>query len=102
MEDLTHQVHRETLSRCVEQIKTLAPILICSMKIFIQILSQGGKGTEEAGENRNYLASRMTDEVHDQDNNDMIVDDDHDDFEGERDSARAAARHVRRGGVEQR
>jgi len=63
VEDLTHQVHRETLSRCVEQIKTLAPILICSMKIFIQILSQGGKGTEEAGENRNYLASRMTDEV---------------------------------------
>jgi hypothetical protein len=34
------QVHREILSRCVEQIKTLAPILICSMKIFIQIISQ--------------------------------------------------------------
>ena len=65
MEDLTHQVHREILSRCVEQIKTLAPILICSMKIFIQILSQGGKGADEAGENRNYLASRMTDEVRD-------------------------------------
>jgi len=63
IEDLTHQVHREILSRCVEQIKTLAPILICSMKIFIQIISQGGKGYEEAGENRNYLASRMTDEV---------------------------------------
>ena len=25
----------------MEQIKTLAPILICSMKIFIQIISQG-------------------------------------------------------------
>ena len=36
------QVHREILSRCVEQIKTLAPILICSMKIFIQIISQVG------------------------------------------------------------
>lgn len=24
---------------------------------------QGGKGYEEAGENRNYLANRMTDEV---------------------------------------
>ena len=27
------------------------------------MLLQGGKGYEEAGENRNYLASRMTDEV---------------------------------------
>ncbi|XP_023329663.1 vinculin isoform X4 [Eurytemora carolleeae] len=63
VEDLTHQVHREILSRCVEQIKTLAPILICSMKIFIQILSQGGKGHDEAGENRNYLAARMSEEV---------------------------------------
>ena len=40
MEDLTHQVHRESLARCVDQVKTLAPILICSMKIFIQILNQ--------------------------------------------------------------
>ena len=42
-----YEVHRESLSKCVEQIKTLAPILICSMKIFIQILTQGGKGSEE-------------------------------------------------------
>lgn len=49
VEDLTHQVHRESLSKCVDQIKTLAPILICSMKIFIQILTQGGKGSEEVG-----------------------------------------------------
>ena len=41
IEDLTHQVHREILARCVEQVKTLAPILICSMKIFIQIIIQG-------------------------------------------------------------
>ncbi len=40
-EDLTHQVHREILSRCCEQVKTLAPILICSMKIFIQLFHQG-------------------------------------------------------------
>jgi len=26
-------------------------------------LVQGGKGNEEAGENRNYLANRMTEEV---------------------------------------
>ena len=95
IEDLTHQIHREILGRSVEQVKTLAPILICSMKIFIQIISQGpyyffepilyikllfyvyneletycllcsivgAKGGEEAAENRNYLASRMTEEV---------------------------------------
>ncbi|XP_066997398.2 vinculin isoform X4 [Anabrus simplex] len=61
--ELTHQVHREILVRCLEQVKTLAPILICSMKIFIHIISQGGKGAEEAAENRNYLAQRMTDEI---------------------------------------
>ena len=45
-DDLTHQVHRETLSRSTEQVKTLAPILICSMKIFIQIIQQGIKSIE--------------------------------------------------------
>jgi len=47
----------------LDQIKTLAPILICSMKIYIHIVSQEGKGAEEAAENRNYLAKRMTDEI---------------------------------------
>ncbi|XP_056639648.1 vinculin isoform X10 [Diorhabda sublineata] len=61
--ELTHQVHSEILVRCLEQIKTLAPILICSMKIYIHIVSQGGKGAEEAAENRNYLCQRMTDEI---------------------------------------
>ncbi|XP_030749065.1 vinculin isoform X4 [Sitophilus oryzae] len=61
--ELTHQVHSEILVRCLEQVKTLAPILICSMKIYIHIVSQGGKGAEEAAENRNYLAKRMTDEI---------------------------------------
>ncbi|CAG9854434.1 unnamed protein product [Phyllotreta striolata] len=56
-------VHSEILVRCLEQVKTLAPILICSMKIYIHIVSQGGKGAEEAAENRNYLAQRMTDEI---------------------------------------
>ncbi|KAK9886524.1 hypothetical protein WA026_016801, partial [Henosepilachna vigintioctopunctata] len=61
--ELTHQVHSEILVRCLDQIKTLAPILICSMKIYIHIVSQGGKGAEEAAENRNYLSQRMTDEI---------------------------------------
>lgn len=61
--DLLNPTHRESLAQHLEQIKTLAPILICSMKIFIQILNQEGKGTDEAIENRNYLAKRMTDEI---------------------------------------
>ncbi|XP_029173686.1 vinculin isoform X3 [Nylanderia fulva] len=61
--ELTHQVHREILVRCLDQVKTLAPILICSMKIFIHIISQGGKGADEAAENRNYLSGRMSDEL---------------------------------------
>nr|XP_023029953.1 vinculin isoform X3 [Leptinotarsa decemlineata] len=61
--ELTHQVHAEILVRCLDQVKTLAPILICSMKIYIHIVSQGGKGAEEAAENRNYLTQRMTDEI---------------------------------------
>ncbi|XP_034254648.1 vinculin isoform X6 [Thrips palmi] len=67
-EELTHQVHREILVRCLDQVKSLAPILICSMKIFIHIISQSkegaeAKGAREAAENRNYLAQRMTDEI---------------------------------------
>ncbi|XP_055386450.1 vinculin [Condylostylus longicornis] len=61
--ELTHQVHSEILVRCLEQVKILAPILICSMKVYIHIMEQGGKGAEEAAENRNYLAHRMTDEI---------------------------------------
>ncbi|XP_037933201.1 vinculin-like [Teleopsis dalmanni] len=61
--ELTHQVHSEILVRCVEQVKILAPILICSMKVYIHIVEQQGKGVEEAAENRNYLSSRMSDEM---------------------------------------
>lgn len=61
--ELTHQVHSEILVRCLEQVKILAPILICSMKVFIHIAEQGGRGAEEAAENRNYLAARMSDEI---------------------------------------
>ncbi|CAJ0931387.1 unnamed protein product, partial [Mesorhabditis belari] len=63
-QELTHQVHREILLRCIDQIKTLSPILICSMKIFIQLgQSPGSRGQAEAAENRNYLSQRMTDEM---------------------------------------
>jgi len=65
--DLLNPYQRDILGQHLEQVKTLAPILICSMKIFIQILgtdAQGAnKGMEEAVENRNYLAKRMTEEI---------------------------------------
>lgn len=65
--DLLNPYQRDIIGQHLDQVKTLAPILICSMKIFIQILgtdAQGAnKGMEEAVENRNYLAKRMTDEI---------------------------------------
>lgn len=60
--ELTHQVHRETLVRTLESVKTLAPVLICAMKIYVKLVSENKK-VDEASENRNYLASRMTDEI---------------------------------------
>ncbi|KAI6234620.1 Vinculin [Aphelenchoides fujianensis] len=62
-QELTHVVHREILVRSMDSVKTLAPILICAMKIYVQIASERQRGQPEAGENRNYLAQRMTDEV---------------------------------------
>ncbi|XP_032524796.2 vinculin [Danaus plexippus] len=62
--ELTHPPHAETLARCLESVKRLAPVLICAMKTYIHILSEGGKGIEDAAENRNYLAQRMADEIH--------------------------------------
>ncbi|KAI6187116.1 Vinculin [Aphelenchoides besseyi] len=61
--ELTHVVHREILVRSMDAVKTLAPILICAMKIYVQISTEGQRGQAEAAENRNYLAQRMTDEV---------------------------------------
>jgi vinculin len=31
--ELTHQVHREILIRCMDSVKILSPILICAMKV---------------------------------------------------------------------
>ncbi|XP_003746107.1 vinculin [Galendromus occidentalis] len=62
-QELTHQVHRDILIRCLDSVKMLAPVLVCSMKIYVQIQAQGGKGVEEAAENRNYLTHRMSEEI---------------------------------------
>ncbi|XP_073958593.1 vinculin-like [Choristoneura fumiferana] len=39
--ELTHPPHADTLARCLESVKQLAPVLICSMKIYIHILTEG-------------------------------------------------------------
>lgn len=63
-DELTHQVHREILTRCMDSVKTLSPILVCAMKIFVQITEEGHqRGLGDAAENRNYLGQRITDEV---------------------------------------
>lgn len=62
--ELTHRPHADALLQHLEQVKTLAPILICSIKNYIHILQSGDRGLENAIENRNYLASRISDEIH--------------------------------------
>jgi len=60
--ELTHQVHRETLLRCLENLKQEAPILISAMKIYIQLLSTNNSISEATG-NRNYHTQRISDEL---------------------------------------
>ena len=60
--ELTHQAHRETLLRCLENLKQEAPVLISSMKIYIQLLSTKSSTSEAAG-NRNYHSQRIIDEL---------------------------------------
>lgn len=61
-QELTHQVHRETLARCLDNLKQEAPVLISAMKIYIQLLSTNNS-TLEAADNRNYHTQRITDEL---------------------------------------
>ena len=42
--DLLNPYQRDILGQHLDQVKTLAPILICSMKIFIQILGTDAQG----------------------------------------------------------
>ena len=65
--ELTHQAHRELLLRCLEQLKQEAPVLISSMKIYIQLVStaasKSSNSLSEAAGNRNYHAKRISDEL---------------------------------------
>ena len=39
--ELTHQVHREMLTRSLEQVKNLTPVLISGIKTFITVKDSG-------------------------------------------------------------
>lgn len=60
--ELTHQVHRELLLRCLDNLKQEAPVLISAMKIYVQLLSTNNSIHEAAG-NRNYHTQRISDEI---------------------------------------
>ncbi|CDK13446.1 Vinculin [Caenorhabditis elegans] len=63
-QELTHQVHREILIRCMDSIKVIAPILICSMKTSIELgTPHPRQGHAEAIANRNFMSQRMTEEM---------------------------------------
>ncbi|XP_055996034.1 vinculin-like isoform X18 [Ostrea edulis] len=61
--ELTHQVHREMLTRSLEQVKNLTPVLISGIKTFITVKDSGRDAKDTQG-NRDYLVRKMSDEIH--------------------------------------
>ncbi|XP_078333945.1 vinculin-like isoform X17 [Crassostrea virginica] len=61
--ELTHQVHREMLTRSLEQVKNLTPVLISGIKTFITV-KDSGKDPQDTQANRDYLVRKMADEIH--------------------------------------
>uniref|UniRef100_T1GS06 Vinculin n=1 Tax=Megaselia scalaris TaxID=36166 RepID=T1GS06_MEGSC len=70
--ELTHQVHSDILGRCIKEFQNLLPVLFDSMKLYILLaLEQQAPNMPTphpdaiatAADNRNYLATRMSDEV---------------------------------------
>lgn len=43
VKELTHGIHRQLLSRCLEQVKTLTPLLISSINIYVTSKHTGEK-----------------------------------------------------------
>ncbi|XP_070565656.1 vinculin-like isoform X39 [Ptychodera flava] len=62
--ELIHQVHKEKLSSSLKTVKNLTPVLISGIKIFVTTKQTGGRGVPEAAENRNYVVSKMSQEIH--------------------------------------
>nr|XP_006817880.1 PREDICTED: vinculin-like [Saccoglossus kowalevskii] len=62
--ELTHQVHREKLVYSINSVKNLTPVLISGIKIFVTTKQTGGRGVGESQENRNYVVTKMSQEIH--------------------------------------
>ncbi|XP_077978235.1 vinculin-like isoform X2 [Glandiceps talaboti] len=63
-QELIHQVHKEKLASSLKTVKNLTPVLISGIKIFVTTKQTGGRGVAEAAENRNYVVTKMSQEIH--------------------------------------
>ncbi|KAL5006317.1 hypothetical protein ScPMuIL_015123 [Solemya velum] len=61
--ELTHHVHRDMLIRSLDQVKTLTPVLISGIKVYITA-KQSGAGIRESQTNRDYVVHKMSDEIY--------------------------------------
>ncbi|KAJ8049647.1 Vinculin [Holothuria leucospilota] len=60
IQELTFQIHRELLQKHLDSAKNAVPLLMSSIKITVTTINAGGKGLQEAQENRNYVISKMS------------------------------------------
>ncbi|CAF0992993.1 unnamed protein product [Rotaria sp. Silwood1] len=63
IKELTHIIHRQLLTRSLEQVKTLTPLLISSINVYITSKYTGGHTIVESIENRDYVVNKMSDEL---------------------------------------
>ncbi|CAF0725168.1 unnamed protein product [Rotaria sordida] len=61
--ELTHIIHRQLLTRSLEQVKTLTPLLISSINVYITSKHTGGHTIVESIENRDYVVNKVSDEL---------------------------------------
>lgn len=63
IKELTHVIHRQILVRSLEQVKTLTPLLISSINVYINSKHTGGHTIVESIENRDYIVNKISDEL---------------------------------------
>ncbi|KAF6041156.1 Vinc [Bugula neritina] len=61
--ELTHQVHKDILLRCLEEIKVLTPVLISGIKTYIQLLSSNSPSSADAKNNRDHTCKALGVEI---------------------------------------
>ncbi|KAL7063271.1 hypothetical protein AAHC03_01509 [Spirometra sp. Aus1] len=62
-QELVIQSHAELLERGIAQVKRITPILISSIKLFLNTTQQGLPAAREAQLNRDYFLHQMSDEI---------------------------------------